>query len=186
MARARRWVNRITRNRSENQRKRMPVRLFLVLLMGKHERITDSQHEIVHRWVHRDEWIDASNISMLHEQGHELNDAQKDVYEAWQCAKRDVISDMKKHTTYKRTEAYYLELIANPELEVECPCCTLTYTVRRDRVSTFKRKCMLCSVACPPGTECVLTGSYSPHQHNFNPFPEIRGEPRGDVFPMPK
>jgi hypothetical protein len=156
------------------------------MLMGKHEYITHEQEKIVDGWIEKGEWLSASNISMLHEQGHEITDEQKDVYAAWQCAKRDVLADIKKNTTYRRHSAYHVELIANPETERACPCCRLTYTVSRLRTSSWTKKCMLCHPTCRQRSPCLLVTQYAPHDHHPNPFPEIHGEPRDTVFPEPK
>ena len=184
--RPRRRVNKAARTRREREKIECPLRIYFVLLLGKNEKITIKQHDIVHRWVHRDEWLTASNLSLLHEQGRDLSDAQKDVYEAWQCAKRDVVADIKKNAPYRRSSSYYSELIVNPELEKTCPCCNLAYTVSRSRRSVFVKKCVLCAESCILVSECVLVGTYRPHSHNLNPFDEFNTEKREIVFPQPK
>tara|TARA_Y100001972_G_scaffold70083_1_gene85392 strand:- start:2727 stop:3287 length:561 start_codon:yes stop_codon:yes gene_type:complete len=166
-----RALHRLGRERAKQQR---PVRLAIVMLMGKNEYITEEQEEIADRWVERERWLEASNISLLYEQGHKITDEQRDTYEAWQLAKRDVMAHRAKHSQYLRPESYHTELIANPETSRECPCCKHTYTVCRTHTSKWIKKCMMCESSCRPGKGCSIIRHYEPEDYQSLPFPLAR------------
>ena len=175
-----------------NQRSKesRPVRISIVMVGGKGEPITVEQEKIVDGWVEKENWLEASNISLLYEQGHKITEEQKDIYDAWQLAKRDIMKDRRKNSPYRRSDAYHVEMIANPELSRECPCCGLTYTVSRLHTSNWIKKCMMCQVSCSDSKRknkgCSLTSKYVPHEHPTSPFSEAFDYDRDDPFPPPK
>ena len=180
---SRRQLKRLHKINSERSKAGRPNRLAIVMLMGKHEYLTLDQESIVEGWVLKERWLEASNISLLYEQGHTITEDMLDLYERWQYAKNSVMRDRRKNKPYLRKSSYHTELIANPECSRVCPCCGMTYTVARTHKSRWVKNCMFCHGVCNKKTGCKTLSHYKPHQNLQDPYPEALSPRDGPVFP---
>ena len=175
-------IMQVTRERTRKQELRRPVKLFTVLNHKIRDPLLRKPEKVFERWISKEDWLHASNLNILHGQGHSLNQEQKDMVEAWHFAQEDTLEYLRKNHTWMRTHAKSVEIVANPHRMEICKCCQREFAVTIPEKVTGNRVCMLCDVACVKRRKCQLTGVFKLYEYSDNPFMEIEVKELDEIF----
>ena len=179
-------IKRLNEVRLQKQKTERPVRVWMCLDLMPRIKVTKKCEVMIERWVAKEDWLTASNLVMLHDQGHELTPEQISLYDAWKYGSRNAHAYIKKTMPYERLEARNVDFIANVDCLTDCICCGHEFARTRLRANKREEMCMFCKPVCCQSEECKIIGFYEIPEHRIDPFPEVEFQEIDTVFQFPE